>query len=197
MNTCSHFRNKIPCLFLLRLFASFRLLTSSLPSICLSFSLHTVTCCCVIWAFSILLQDVFKEARSHDHMEAKNDMETHIRSRKLPLTRKIYAFYHAPIVKFWSNTVWRIRKGIQTHTHTAIYNHLLWLFIRVGFLVISSTKRWCCHPGAVTWHRFFALKRTWTNPVEILMFKKKRARWRESVRMSWAKWTTERVMMRR
>ncbi|XP_040896608.1 transient receptor potential cation channel subfamily M member 7 isoform X1 [Toxotes jaculatrix] len=49
--------------------------------------------------------DVFKETRSHDHVEAKNDMETHIRSRKLPLTRKIYAFYHAPIVKFWSNTL--------------------------------------------------------------------------------------------
>uniref|UniRef100_A0A673AXP1 non-specific serine/threonine protein kinase n=1 Tax=Sphaeramia orbicularis TaxID=375764 RepID=A0A673AXP1_9TELE len=49
--------------------------------------------------------DVFKEARSHDHVEAKNDMDTHIRSRKLPLTRKIYAFYHAPIVKFWSNTL--------------------------------------------------------------------------------------------
>ncbi|XP_078479016.1 LOW QUALITY PROTEIN: transient receptor potential cation channel subfamily M member 7-like, partial [Lampetra planeri] len=28
-----------------------------------------------------------------------------VRSRKLPLTRKIYAFYHAPIVKFWSNTL--------------------------------------------------------------------------------------------
>ncbi|XP_024151071.1 transient receptor potential cation channel subfamily M member 7 isoform X2 [Oryzias melastigma] len=49
--------------------------------------------------------DVFKEARSHDHVEAKHDMETHVRSRKLPLTRKIYAFYHAPIVKFWSNTL--------------------------------------------------------------------------------------------
>uniref|UniRef100_A0A3B4TJD7 non-specific serine/threonine protein kinase n=1 Tax=Seriola dumerili TaxID=41447 RepID=A0A3B4TJD7_SERDU len=49
--------------------------------------------------------DVFKEARSQDHVEAKTDMETHIRSRKLPLTRKIYAFYHAPIVKFWSNTL--------------------------------------------------------------------------------------------
>uniref|UniRef100_A0A8D3A4U3 non-specific serine/threonine protein kinase n=1 Tax=Scophthalmus maximus TaxID=52904 RepID=A0A8D3A4U3_SCOMX len=49
--------------------------------------------------------DVFKESRSHDQVEVKNDMETHIRSRKLPLTRKIYAFYHAPIVKFWSNTL--------------------------------------------------------------------------------------------
>uniref|UniRef100_A0A8C3ABZ3 non-specific serine/threonine protein kinase n=1 Tax=Cyclopterus lumpus TaxID=8103 RepID=A0A8C3ABZ3_CYCLU len=44
-------------------------------------------------------------ARSHDHVETKNDMDTQIRSRKLPLTRKIYAFYHAPIVKFWSNTL--------------------------------------------------------------------------------------------
>ncbi|CAL8243217.1 unnamed protein product [Lota lota] len=49
--------------------------------------------------------DVFKEARSHDHTEVKTDTETHVRSRKLPLTRKIYAFYHAPIVKFWSNTL--------------------------------------------------------------------------------------------
>ncbi|XP_067351437.1 transient receptor potential cation channel subfamily M member 7-like isoform X1 [Channa argus] len=49
--------------------------------------------------------DVFKEARSSDHMDAKNDMETHIRSRNLPLGRKFYAFYHAPIVKFWSNTL--------------------------------------------------------------------------------------------
>ncbi|XP_043952826.1 transient receptor potential cation channel subfamily M member 7 isoform X2 [Gambusia affinis] len=49
--------------------------------------------------------DVFKEARTHEHLEVKNDMEKQIRSRKLPLTRKIYAFYHAPIVKFWSNTL--------------------------------------------------------------------------------------------
>uniref|UniRef100_A0A4W5MNK9 Transient receptor potential cation channel, subfamily M, member 7 n=1 Tax=Hucho hucho TaxID=62062 RepID=A0A4W5MNK9_9TELE len=30
---------------------------------------------------------------------------TQVRSRRLPLTRKFYAFYHAPIVKFWFNTV--------------------------------------------------------------------------------------------
>lgn len=59
-------------------------------------------------------QDVFKESRSHDHLEAKNDMETHVRSRKLPLTRKIYAFYHAPIVKFWSNTVRENRANTYT-----------------------------------------------------------------------------------
>lgn len=56
-------------------------------------------------ASSTFLQDVFKEARTHEHLDAKSDMETQFRSRKLPLTRKIYAFYHAPIVKFWSNTV--------------------------------------------------------------------------------------------
>ncbi|XP_033932545.1 transient receptor potential cation channel subfamily M member 7 isoform X2 [Pseudochaenichthys georgianus] len=49
--------------------------------------------------------DVFKEARSNDNVETKSDIDTQIRSRKLPLTRKIYAFYHAPIVKFWSNTL--------------------------------------------------------------------------------------------
>lgn len=49
--------------------------------------------------------DVFKETRTHEHLDSKSDMETQVRSRKLPLTRKIYAFYHAPIVKFWSNTL--------------------------------------------------------------------------------------------
>uniref|UniRef100_A0A3P8VW11 non-specific serine/threonine protein kinase n=1 Tax=Cynoglossus semilaevis TaxID=244447 RepID=A0A3P8VW11_CYNSE len=49
--------------------------------------------------------DVFKESRAQDHTEVKNDIETHVRSRRLPLIRKMYAFYHAPIVKFWSNTL--------------------------------------------------------------------------------------------
>ncbi|XP_030275067.1 transient receptor potential cation channel subfamily M member 7-like [Sparus aurata] len=53
----------------------------------------------------VIQMDVFEEARSHDHIEAKSEMETHIRSRNLPLTRKMYAFYEAPIVKFWSNTL--------------------------------------------------------------------------------------------
>uniref|UniRef100_A0A665VTL3 Transient receptor potential cation channel, subfamily M, member 7 n=1 Tax=Echeneis naucrates TaxID=173247 RepID=A0A665VTL3_ECHNA len=55
--------------------------------------------------FQNMPEDIQMEARSQDHVEAKNDMETHVRPRKLPLTRKIYAFYHAPIVKFWSNTL--------------------------------------------------------------------------------------------
>uniref|UniRef100_A0A7N8XUM5 non-specific serine/threonine protein kinase n=1 Tax=Mastacembelus armatus TaxID=205130 RepID=A0A7N8XUM5_9TELE len=45
--------------------------------------------------------DVFKEARPTIHTEAKND----VRSKNLPFGRKIYAFYHAPIVKFWFNTL--------------------------------------------------------------------------------------------
>uniref|UniRef100_A0A4W5PAD7 non-specific serine/threonine protein kinase n=1 Tax=Hucho hucho TaxID=62062 RepID=A0A4W5PAD7_9TELE len=53
----------------------------------------------------ILLQDVFKEAKANDNVEVKDEAETQVRSRRLPLTRKFYAFYHAPIVKFWFNTL--------------------------------------------------------------------------------------------
>lgn len=53
-------------------------------------------------------------------MDAKNDTETQFRSRKLPLTRKIYAFYRAPIVKFWSNTVGRLQSRAQARA----YNHV-------------------------------------------------------------------------
>uniref|UniRef100_A0A8C9SQ45 non-specific serine/threonine protein kinase n=1 Tax=Scleropages formosus TaxID=113540 RepID=A0A8C9SQ45_SCLFO len=49
--------------------------------------------------------DVFKEARLNDNIEAKSETEVHVRPRRLPITRKFYAFYHAPIVKFWFNTV--------------------------------------------------------------------------------------------
>uniref|UniRef100_A0A5F9C317 Transient receptor potential cation channel subfamily M member 7 n=1 Tax=Oryctolagus cuniculus TaxID=9986 RepID=A0A5F9C317_RABIT len=37
--------------------------------------------------------------------EGKNEMDIQIKSKKLPITRKFYAFYHAPIVKFWFNTL--------------------------------------------------------------------------------------------
>ncbi len=50
-------------------------------------------------------QDVFKEARPNESADVKNETEVHVRSRRLPITRKFYAFYHAPIVKFWFNTV--------------------------------------------------------------------------------------------
>lgn len=40
-----------------------------------------------------------------DNVEVKDETEVHVRSRRLPITRKFYAFYHAPIVKFWFNTV--------------------------------------------------------------------------------------------
>uniref|UniRef100_A0A672JQM2 non-specific serine/threonine protein kinase n=1 Tax=Salarias fasciatus TaxID=181472 RepID=A0A672JQM2_SALFA len=39
-----------------------------------------------------------------DHQMTMEDSE-HNFQNILPLTRKIYAFYHAPIVKFWSNTL--------------------------------------------------------------------------------------------
>uniref|UniRef100_A0AAY4EKZ3 non-specific serine/threonine protein kinase n=1 Tax=Denticeps clupeoides TaxID=299321 RepID=A0AAY4EKZ3_9TELE len=39
------------------------------------------------------------------HGSGKNETEVHVRSRRLPITTKFYAFYHAPIVKFWFNTM--------------------------------------------------------------------------------------------
>ncbi|KAK2853598.1 hypothetical protein Q5P01_006259 [Channa striata] len=50
--------------------------------------------------------DVLKRARSIDHIDAKNgDMEAHVHAKKLPLGRRIYAFYCTSVVKFWSNTL--------------------------------------------------------------------------------------------
>ncbi|KAI4894336.1 hypothetical protein NFI96_025121 [Prochilodus magdalenae] len=49
--------------------------------------------------------DVFKESRMNESPDVKNEMEVLIRSRRLPITRKFYDFYHAPIVKFWTNTL--------------------------------------------------------------------------------------------
>nr|KAF6488152.1 transient receptor potential cation channel subfamily M member 7 [Rousettus aegyptiacus] len=49
--------------------------------------------------------EVFKEVRILDSNGGKNEMEIQIKSKKLPITRKFYAFYHAPIVKFWFNTL--------------------------------------------------------------------------------------------
>ncbi|KAF7212948.1 transient receptor potential cation channel subfamily M member 7, partial [Nothobranchius furzeri] len=69
--------------------------------------------------------DVFKETRAHEHMEVKDDMETHVRSRKLPLTRKIYAFYHAPIVKFWSNTLFYLGY-LMLYTYVVLVKMPVW-----------------------------------------------------------------------
>ncbi|XP_051513447.1 transient receptor potential cation channel subfamily M member 7-like isoform X2 [Myxocyprinus asiaticus] len=52
--------------------------------------------------------DVFKEVRMNENAEIKSESEVHVRSRRLPITRKFYAFYHAPIVKFWFNTLFYI-----------------------------------------------------------------------------------------
>ncbi|XP_047218612.1 transient receptor potential cation channel subfamily M member 7 isoform X2 [Girardinichthys multiradiatus] len=75
--------------------------------------------------------DVFKEARTHEHLEVKHDMETQVRSRKLPLTRKIYAFYHAPIVKFWSNTLFYL-------SYLMLYTYV----VLVKMLEFPSAQEW-------------------------------------------------------
>ncbi|KAM6425824.1 transient receptor potential cation channel subfamily M member 7 isoform 3-T3 [Liasis olivaceus] len=49
--------------------------------------------------------EVFKEVRVLDNSDGKHDMESIIKPKRLPITRKFYAFYHAPIVKFWFNTL--------------------------------------------------------------------------------------------
>ncbi|XP_010293239.1 PREDICTED: transient receptor potential cation channel subfamily M member 7 [Phaethon lepturus] len=49
--------------------------------------------------------EVFKEVRILDSTLDKHDMETPAKPKRLPITQKFYAFYHAPIVKFWFNTL--------------------------------------------------------------------------------------------
>ncbi|NXV28275.1 TRPM7 protein, partial [Rissa tridactyla] len=49
--------------------------------------------------------EVFKEVRILDTTSEKQDMETPAKPKRLPITQKFYAFYHAPIVKFWFNTL--------------------------------------------------------------------------------------------
>uniref|UniRef100_A0A7M4FHN5 Transient receptor potential cation channel subfamily M member 7 n=1 Tax=Crocodylus porosus TaxID=8502 RepID=A0A7M4FHN5_CROPO len=49
--------------------------------------------------------EVFKEVRILDSSEEKHDLETPTKPKRLPITQKFYAFYHAPIVKFWFNTL--------------------------------------------------------------------------------------------
>uniref|UniRef100_A0A672VCG4 non-specific serine/threonine protein kinase n=1 Tax=Strigops habroptila TaxID=2489341 RepID=A0A672VCG4_STRHB len=49
--------------------------------------------------------EVFKEIRILDSTLEKHDMETPAKPKRLPITQKFYAFYHAPIVKFWFNTL--------------------------------------------------------------------------------------------
>ncbi|MEE6503171.1 hypothetical protein FKM82_004760 [Ascaphus truei] len=49
--------------------------------------------------------NVFKEVRVFDNTEVKHEIETQAKPRRLPIAQKFYAFYHAPIVKFWFNTL--------------------------------------------------------------------------------------------
>ncbi|KAM8972276.1 transient receptor potential cation channel subfamily M member 7 [Pelodytes ibericus] len=52
-----------------------------------------------------IAMNVFKEVRGFDNADVKHELETQAKPRKLPITQKFYAFYHAPIVKFWFNTL--------------------------------------------------------------------------------------------
>uniref|UniRef100_A0A5F9DMV6 non-specific serine/threonine protein kinase n=1 Tax=Oryctolagus cuniculus TaxID=9986 RepID=A0A5F9DMV6_RABIT len=56
-------------------------------------------------AHQMTMEDIFKEVKILGTNEGKNEMDIQIKSKKLPITRKFYAFYHAPIVKFWFNTL--------------------------------------------------------------------------------------------
>uniref|UniRef100_UPI00398E68CF transient receptor potential cation channel subfamily M member 7 isoform X2 n=1 Tax=Pristiophorus japonicus TaxID=55135 RepID=UPI00398E68CF len=49
--------------------------------------------------------EVFKEEGICDHHEVKHEDATLTKPRRLPVTRKFYSFYHAPIAKFWFNTL--------------------------------------------------------------------------------------------
>ncbi|XP_067827311.1 transient receptor potential cation channel subfamily M member 7 isoform X2 [Heptranchias perlo] len=49
--------------------------------------------------------EVFKEEGICDHHEVKHEDVTLSKPRRLPVTRKFYSFYHAPIAKFWFNTL--------------------------------------------------------------------------------------------
>ncbi|NWR88599.1 TRPM7 protein, partial [Furnarius figulus] len=49
--------------------------------------------------------EVFKEVKIFESSLEKHDMETPAKPKRLPITQKFYAFYHAPIVKFWFNTL--------------------------------------------------------------------------------------------
>ncbi|CAJ0954934.1 unnamed protein product, partial [Ranitomeya imitator] len=62
------------------------------------------------WSNSTCLKlaNVFKEVVDTD---IKTEIETPTKTRRLPITQKFYAFYHAPIVKFWFNTIFMSEAG--------------------------------------------------------------------------------------
>ncbi|XP_051836602.1 transient receptor potential cation channel subfamily M member 7 isoform X1 [Antechinus flavipes] len=49
--------------------------------------------------------EIFKEIKVLENNEGKTELDIQVKPKKLPITRKFYAFYHAPIVKFWFNTL--------------------------------------------------------------------------------------------
>ncbi|KAJ8249373.1 hypothetical protein GJAV_G00234070 [Gymnothorax javanicus] len=49
--------------------------------------------------------DVLRDGRPGDHAELRSEGDQQVRGRRIPITRRFHAFYHAPIVKFWFNTL--------------------------------------------------------------------------------------------
>uniref|UniRef100_A0A672SAC7 non-specific serine/threonine protein kinase n=1 Tax=Sinocyclocheilus grahami TaxID=75366 RepID=A0A672SAC7_SINGR len=85
--------------------------------------------------------DVFKEARPNENADVKNETEVHVRSRRLPITRKFYAFYHAPIVKFWFNTVRAAPFSRCVSVCVRVRHLLLWmdvLYLTFFFLTVEK-----------------------------------------------------------
>ncbi|XP_053573415.1 transient receptor potential cation channel subfamily M member 7 [Bombina bombina] len=52
-----------------------------------------------------IAMNVFKEVQVFDNTEVKHDLEIQVKPHRLPITQRFYAFYHAPIAKFWFNTL--------------------------------------------------------------------------------------------
>uniref|UniRef100_A0A8C3HW21 non-specific serine/threonine protein kinase n=1 Tax=Chrysemys picta bellii TaxID=8478 RepID=A0A8C3HW21_CHRPI len=50
-------------------------------------------------------QMTMEDSENNFQNTGKHDMEMPTKPKRLPITRKFYAFYHAPIVKFWFNTL--------------------------------------------------------------------------------------------
>lgn len=116
---------------------------------------------------------MFKESRAQDHTEVKNDIETHVRSRRLPLIRKMYAFYHAPIVKFWSNTVRTIRitRPQLFVTHIVFKADVVPLTLSVGLMFIHTHRPEPGSQGPRTLVHSGVLSLLWIQQLFVVLFK--------------------------
>lgn len=101
---------------------------------------------------------MFKEVRILDNAEGKHDMDTFIKPKRLPITRKFYAFYHAPIVKFWFNTVSRflfffnLRKNVfYVCTFSSLFNNNLCFIVGLPRIFDALYVCGSCENGRITY----------------------------------------------